>query len=181
MKQEIHRYVFLVCGAVLALTAGVLLWPAAAQARTISETAKVGIYSVTLKVTVPPTNSFFDSPNGMTVCEGVAVPNRVSRCINCFLDVFIKENGNPVGHAKVNIRYRKVSPRAGPWRELPVVLWTVAQWQRAYAKTPQTTFFGNNVELLPGHYEARVTVNGLGPATFQFSLHPSLSSKKQRA
>jgi hypothetical protein len=33
-----------------------------------------------------------------------------------------------------------------------------------------TTHYGNNVRLEPGSYEARVTVNGSAPATFQFSL-----------
>jgi hypothetical protein len=33
-----------------------------------------------------------------------------------------------------------------------------------------TTHYGNNVRLGPGKYEARVTVNGQGPANFRFSL-----------
>jgi hypothetical protein len=180
MKRKFHRYLFSMCGGVLALAAGLLPLPAA-RAQTIRETAKVGIYSITLKVTVPPTNSFFDGPNGMTVCEGVAVPNRVSRCIDCLLVAFIKENGNPVGHARVNISYRKLSPKAGPWRELPVVrIWIGTEWQPAYAETRQTTHFGNHVQLFSGHYEARVTVNGFGPATFRFSLHPLIVREKMR-
>jgi hypothetical protein len=180
MKRKIHRYLFSTCGATLALAAGVLLSPAAAQAQTISETAKVGVYTVTLKVVVPPTN-FFNGPNTMTVWKGVAVPSRVLGRMKCFLFAFITEKGKPVGHASVNITLRKLSPEAGPWTELAVVRWRgfvpVAQ---SLAETSQTTGFGNHVELLPGHYEARVTVNERGPTTFRFSLHSRSSQSKAR-
>ena len=163
------------CGAALALAAGVLLSPAAAQAQTISETAQVGVYSVTLRVTVPPTN-FFNGPNTMTVWKGVAVPNRVLGRSKCFLFAFIEKNGNPVGDASVSISYRELFPKEGHWIELPVVrMWIGTEAQAPFAETPQTTHFGNHVELIPGRYEARVTVNGRGPATFRFSLHPRSS------
>jgi hypothetical protein len=169
MKRKIHLYLFSMCSAVLAIAAGALLSPASAQALTISETAKVGVYSVTLKVFVPPAD-LFHGPDAMTVCEGVAVPNRVSACINCFVAAFIKENGKPVGHARVNIRYRRLSPKPVPWRELPVRMW-IGPGGQVLAETSQTTRFGNDVQLFSGRYEARVTVNGRGPATFRFSLH----------
>jgi hypothetical protein len=112
MKRKFHRYLFSMCGGVLALAAGLLPLPAA-RAQTIRETAKVGIYSITLKVTVPPTNSFFDGPNGMTVCEGVAVPNRVSRCIDCLLVAFIKENGNPGGACESQYQLSEAFSQSG--------------------------------------------------------------------
>jgi hypothetical protein len=178
MKRKIHRHLFSMWGAALAVAAGVLLSPAAAQAQTVSETANVGVYSITLKVMIP--DKFFNGPNAMTVCEGVARPNRASGCINYLLVVFIKENGKPVGDARVKISYRKLSPKAGPWKELPVVgMWIGTEWQPVYAETTQTTHFGNHVQLFPGRYEARVTVNGRGPAAFRFSLHPWWSWKKQ--
>jgi len=172
MIRKINHYLFSVCSAVLVLSAGFLPSPAYAQAQTISETAKVDVYSITLKVMVPPTN-FLNGPKAVTVCGGVSEPNRVRTCINCFMVAFIKENGKPVGHARVNISYRKLSPEAGPWTELPVVrMWIGTEWQALQAETPQTTHFGNHVQLLPGRYQAFVTVNGRGPATFRFSLHP---------
>jgi hypothetical protein len=167
------------CGAVLALDAGVLFSATAAEARTASETANVSVYSVTLKVFVPPVD-LFNGPNALTVCRGVLEPNRVSGCMNCFLSAFIKENGKPVGHARVNISYRRLSPKAGPWRELPVCMWIGPEGQ-TLAETSQTTRFGNDVELLPGRYEARVSVNGRGPATFRFSLHRRSFRKKRSA
>jgi hypothetical protein len=167
MKREIHR--FSICGAVLALAAGILLSPTAAQAQTISETSEVGVYSVTLKVFVPPAD-LFNGPDAMTVWKGVAEPNRVLGRIYCFLSAFIKENGKPVDHARVNISYRRLSPKAGPWRDLSVRVWIGPKGQ-TLAETSQTTRFGDNAKLLPGRYEARVTVNGRGPATFRFSLH----------
>ena len=38
---------------------------------------------------------------------------------------------------------------------------------RGISKLPP---YGNNVELAPGSYEAQVTVNGKGPATFHFAV-----------
>jgi hypothetical protein len=170
MKAKTHHYLFSVCCAALTFAADVLLSPAAAQARTISETLKVGVYSVTLKVFVPPAD-LFNGPDSMTVCEGVAEANRVSGCINCFLEVFVEENGKSEDHAKVTISYRKLSPKAGPWRELRVARWRISPQAKTLVETPQATFFGNDVELPSGRYEARVAVNGCGPATFRFSLH----------
>jgi hypothetical protein len=171
MKRKIHRYLFLVCGAVLALSAGFLLSPDGAQAQVIREAEKVGDYSITLNVMVPPPD-IFDGPDAMAVCEGVAQPNRVSGCMSCQLTVFIEENGKPIDHAKVDIGYRRLSPKAGPWTEMFVRRsWVGPPGAQIFAKTPQTTHFGNQVELPAGSYEARVSVNGSGPAAFHFSLH----------
>jgi hypothetical protein len=171
MKRKIHRYLFSVCGAVLALSPGLLLSPAAAQAQVIRETEKVGDYSITLKVMVPPPD-IFDGPDAMAVCEGVAQPNRVSGCMSCQLTVFIEENGKPIDHARVNISYRRLSPKSGPWTEMFVKrFWVGPPGAQIFAKTAQTTHFGNQVELPAGRYDALVTVDGNGPAAFHFSLH----------
>jgi hypothetical protein len=93
MKRKIHRCLFSMCSAALALAAGALLSLAAAQARTISEAAKVGVYSVTLKMFAPPAD-LFNGPDAMTVWKGVAEPNTVLGRMNCFLFAFIRENGD---------------------------------------------------------------------------------------
>jgi uncharacterized protein involved in high-affinity Fe2+ transport len=52
----------------------------------------------------------------------------------------------------------------GAWIDLPVV--------RMHVKGMglDSTHYGNNVNLAPGKYKVRVTVNGETPVTFQFSL-----------
>lgn len=170
MKRKTHRHRFSVRGAVLALSAGLLLSPTAAQAQMIRETADVGDYSITLKVMLPSSN-LFDGPNALAVCDGVAQPNSVSGCIYCQVLALIEKNGKTVDHARVNISYRRLSPRAGPWTELLVKRMWIAPHAQIPAETALTTHFGNQVELLAGRYEARVTVDGHGPAAFRFSLH----------
>jgi hypothetical protein len=142
---------------------GILLVPVAAQAQNISKTAKVGAYSVTLKVL--PAESF-SGPHSDMARDGGAEPIDIngSEHPNHHLVAFVKENGKPVEEAKVSISYREVSANKGEWMSLPVVRMHMA------GMGSQTTHYGNNVRLAPGKYEARVTVNGSEPTVFHFSL-----------
>lgn len=81
---------------------------------------------------------------------------------NHHLVVFIKKSGAPVEHAKVKITYQ----REGSKRvmSLPVVTMWVAGAGR------KTTHYGNNVNLKPGRYEVKVTVNGKAKADFHIHL-----------
>jgi uncharacterized protein involved in high-affinity Fe2+ transport len=69
-----------------------------------------------------------------------------------------------VEDAEVAISYRRLSSKMGEWTRLPVVRMHLA------GKSLDSTHYGNNVKLDPGSYEARVIVNGKGPAVFLFSL-----------
>jgi len=77
---------------------------------------------------------------------------------------FVSKSGQPVEDAAVKIRYRRLSPKPGAWITVPVVRTHVT------GKGAATTPYGNNVESAPGSYEAQVTVNGKGPATFHFAV-----------
>jgi hypothetical protein len=161
MRQGIAIRWSLVAGLVFACIS--LLPPNMAWAQNVSESGKAGKYSLTLKVL--PAESFEGQDAEMTrdsgamadMAGGNAAPNH-------HLVVFIKENDKPVESAKVTISYRQLSPEKGKWTSLPVARMHVT------GKGTETTHFGNNVKLAPGSYEARVTVNGEGPATFHFSL-----------
>lgn len=150
-------------GVVLALAFTVLLLPQAALAKKISKTAMAGKYSVTLKVL--PAESF-RGPNAAMARDGGAEPNLLHGSMhpNHHLVAFIKNNGSAVEHAQVQIRYRRLSPNQGQWKNVSVVRMHEA------GKGVKTTHFGNNVKLSPGNYEAHVTVDGQGPADFHFSL-----------
>lgn len=149
--------------AATACALGVLLLPANARARQISETASAGPYSVTLKVL--PAESF-GGPHAEMARDGGAEPIAIDGPThpNHHLVVFVQEHGKPVEQAAVSISYREVSPGNGDWTVLPVARMHVA------GKGPETTHYGNNVRLGQGTYEARVTVNGSRPADFRFSL-----------
>lgn len=140
-----------------------LLMPLAAQAQTISKTARTGVYSITLKVL--PAESF-GGPHAEMAQDGGAEPNLINgpEHPNHHLVAFVKANGKPVERAKVSISYRQVSPKKDEWMSLPVARMHVA------GKGLQTTHYGNNVKLAPGKYEARVVVNESKPAVFHFSL-----------
>ena len=153
----------MLCAAALTLALGVLLMPAFAQAGPISKTAKAGVYSITLRVL--PAESF-TGPKAEMVREGGAEPNTLKgpEHPNHHMVAFVRENGNPVEDATVDISYRKLSPKAGTWTALPVVRMHVAGHGLA------TTHYGNNLRLLAGSYEVLVTVNGNGRATLRFTL-----------
>lgn len=160
MRNERVRW-----SSVVALTfafAGLSL-PHVARAQNVSETGTAGKYSLTLKVL--PAESF-QGPHAEMARDSGAMANMAGgeAGTNHHLVVFVKENGKPVEQAKVTISYRQLSPQKGKWISLPVTRMHVA------GKGAETTHYGNNVKLDPGSYEARVKVNGEGPATLRFSL-----------
>lgn len=161
MKTKIRSYPFLAAALIFAL--GLLLAPGAAQAQTVSKTAKAGIFSVTLKVL--PAESF-TGPKSAMVKDSGAEPNTLNGPDhpNHHMVAFVKKDGKPVEDAMVDISYRDLSSKMKGWMKLPVVRMHVRGHGLA------TTHYGNNVRLEPGRYEVRVTVNGNGPATFHFSL-----------
>ena len=142
----------------------ILVLPNAAQSRPISKTARVGIYSVTLKVL--PAESF-TGPKAAMVRAGGAQPILLHGPIhpNHHLVAFVKKGGKPVEDARVAISYRRLSSKSGSWTTLPVVRMHMA------GKGLTTTHYGNNLKLSPGSYQARVFVNGRGPATFRFAVN----------
>jgi hypothetical protein len=149
--------------AALIFALAIVLVPGIAQTNKISETAMAGDYSVTLKVL--PAESFSGAHEEM-IRDGGAQPELTHSAAhpNHHLVVFIRKHGKPLEQAVVDISYRVLSSSESSWTNLPVVRMHVA------GKGLGTTHFGNNVKLLAGSYEVRVTVDGSAPATFKFSL-----------
>lgn len=129
---------------------------------TLSQTAQVGHYSVTLKVMLAES---FNGPQPEMIRDGGAPANEVDgpNPPNNHLAAFVTEDGKPVQNANVEISYRSVFRNDGEWIVLPVAS------MHAAGKGLETTHFGNNVTLPADGYEVRVTVNGTGPVTFRFS------------
>lgn len=155
------RHLATSCAAVLALVFGTLFVSGAAHAQSVSQSANAGPYSVTLKVL--PAETFAGSGSAM-VRDGGAMSNDVHGSMhpNHHIVVFVKKNGAPVENAHVAISWRLNS--MGAWHKVSVVRMYVR------GKGPQTTHYGNNEHLPPGHYAVRVTVNNSQPALFHFSL-----------
>ena len=147
--------------AIIALTCGALLLPTASRAQNISEVARSGAYTVNLKVL--PAETFHGSHAEM-MHDGGAMGAAVNgpEHPNHHLVVFVKKDGKPVEDAKVTIAYTQSA--WGHWKHLPVARMHVA------GKGPETTHYGNNVDLAPGKYEVRVTVNGQRFAIFRITL-----------
>jgi hypothetical protein len=147
----------------IAFTFVFLLLPRLSDGQTISKTTMAGSYSVTLKVL--PAESFRGAKAEMAR-DGGAEPNYLNGAErpNHHLVAFVKKDGKPVEDATVSITYRRTSSNMSRWETLPVVRMHVA------GKGLATAHYGNNVKLAAGNYEARVTVDGKGPATFRFSL-----------
>ncbi len=148
--------------ALLAAAAGLVV-PSAARAQEISQTAKAGPYSITLKV-LPP--EAFAGPKAPMAWDGgaKAIEPNSAAMPNHHLVAFITENGKPVEKATVSIRYHRVADKSGMWTALPVARMHVA------GQSAATTHFGNNVKLPAGDYEVRVKVNRAAPANFKFAL-----------
>jgi len=140
-----------------------ILLPDAARAANVSQTEVMGKYSVTLKVL--PAESFA-GPKAEMVRDAGAEPVRLNSPAhpNHHMVVFIARDGKPVENASVTISYRVASQQHRKWIALPVARMYVA------GKGVATTHYGNNLDLAPGDYEARVTINGKGPVGFHFSL-----------
>lgn len=138
-----------------------LLLPAASRAQNISEVARSGPYTINLKVL--PAESFHGMHAEMMHDGGApAVAVDGPKNPNHHVVVFVKKDGKPVEDAKVTIAYRQSARKQ--WKELSVARMHVA------GKGPDTTHYGNNINLEPGKYEVRVTVNGQRFATFRISL-----------
>ena len=161
IRNQNSYYTWLLTGLALAIAS--LLLPQSTLAENISETAKAGSYSVTLKVL--PAESFRGPKAEMTRDAG-AQANLVTGPDhpNHHMVAFISQDGKPVESAEVKISYKLLSSKEETWTKLPVVRMHVT------GKGLGTTHYGNNVRLDPGHYEARVSVNGKDTATFQFSV-----------
>jgi len=145
----------------LTLAGVALLAPHVARAQNVSKTAMAGAYTVTLKVL--PAEAF-EGKNAEMVRDGGSEPNLLngSEPPNHHLVAFVKKDGKPVEKGIVNIDYRPAG--GGTWLPLPVVRMHVK------GKGLDTTHFGNNLSMVPGNYDARVTVNGSPPAIFHFAV-----------
>ena len=144
----------------LALALAVFLVPTAVRAQNISQMGHSGPYALALKVL--PAESFA-GPHAEMAHDGGAAPAQVNGPMhpNHHLVVFIKKDGKPVEDAQVKITYRRGT---GAWQTLPVARMHVV------GKGLETTHYGNNVNLAPGKYEVRVSVDGQTHATFRFAL-----------
>lgn len=151
------------CITATALAAGALAAPRALTAQNVDQTVTSGGYTVTLEVL--PAESFGGMHPEMAR-DGGAMPDslRSADPPNHHMVVFLKKDGQPVEHATVTLRYKKASGDVNAWTLLPMVR------MHAAGKSPLTTHFGNNVDLKPGTYEARVDVNGGAPIDFAFSV-----------
>ncbi len=149
--------------AALTVAAGAFLCVCVAHAQNISQTAMAGTFSVTLKVL--PAESF-SGPHAEMAWDGGAKANTLDGPAhpNHHLVVFVEQDGKPVEDATVSIAYRTVSPASSAWTSLPVARMHVA------GKGPETTHYGNNLQIAAGSYEAQVAVNGSPRAVFKFSL-----------
>lgn len=156
-------YTTLAC-TVLASLLGTLPVPATAGGRIYRAASIAGDYSVTLEL-LPPAS--FTGSKADLVRDGGAEPTRLggSKPPNHRFAVFVMDNGKPVEQAQVVILYRGAGAQTGWWVRLPVTRMHVA------GKGLDTTQFGNNVQLAPGIWEVRVSVNGEGAATFRFVVH----------
>lgn len=163
MKIQTRPHTSITVALVFALAT--FVFPILARAQVVSQTAKAGVYSVTLKVL--PAESF-RGPKAEMVRESGADPVFLDSPShpNHHMVVFLEKDGKPVENAKVQISYHAESTQAASaWMNLPVVRMRVA------GKSAATTHFGNNLKLAPGGYAVRVWVDGQGPATFHFRLH----------
>lgn len=134
----------------------------AAGQQAISKTQQAGPYSVTLKV-LPPES--FTGSSAEMAWDGAAKPVTLGAPANPnhHLVAFIERDGKPLENADVAIVYQRKGSASG-WQTLPVARMHVA------GEGPSTTHFGNNVQLEPGDYQARVTVDGKDSATFEFTI-----------
>lgn len=144
----------------LSLALAAFLVPTAVRAQNINRTGHSGPYAVALKVL--PAEAF-TGPHAAMAHDGGAAPALVNgpEHPNHHMVVFIKKDGKPVEAAQVKITYRR---GMSAWTTLPVARMHVV------GKGLDTTHFGNNVNLAPGKYQVRVSVDGKKSATFHFAL-----------
>ncbi|MGH9685942.1 MAG: hypothetical protein ACRD5K_02490 [Candidatus Acidiferrales bacterium] len=147
--------------AVLTATIALIFVPIASRAQNVNEVARSGAYTINLKLL--PAESF-EGPHPAMVHDGGAMPVLVNgpEHPDHHLVVFIKKNGEPVENAHVAITFKQ--SQWAHWKNLPVAR------MHAAGKGSGTTHYGNNVNLVPGKYEVRVTVNAARPATFRITI-----------
>ena len=134
-----------------------------AKAQVVSKTKMTGKVSVTMKVLPAETYEGAGAEMKWDGGASAVLMNSASKP-NHHLVAFLKEGGKPVEKASVLISYRELSPKKGNWITLPVCRMHVA------GKGLDTTHFGNNLWLVKGEYEARVTVNKNPPVLFSFEM-----------
>ncbi|MGH6875808.1 MAG: hypothetical protein ACREHV_00360 [Rhizomicrobium sp.] len=135
--------------------------PIASAAQNISEVATAGPYTINLKLL--PAETFGGSHPAMVYDSGaMAVPVNRADHPDHHLVVFIKKDGKPVENARVTITYRQ--SHWAQWRKLQVAR------MHAAGQGPETTHYGNNVKLIPGKYEIRVTVDAERFVTFEITI-----------
>jgi hypothetical protein len=146
---------------IAALAAATLVFSTASRAQNINQVAQSGPYTFNLKV-LPPES--FHGPNAAMAHDSgaMAMAENGPEHPNYHLVVFIKKNGKPVENAHVTIAYRQ--SQWTHWKELPVARMHVA------GKGPETTHYGNNVNLAPGKYDVRVKADA-NSATFRITLN----------
>jgi hypothetical protein len=154
----------LLFAATLAFALGTFLASCAAQAKSLSRTAQVGPYTLTLKVL--PAESFAGGHSAMA-WDGGAKPYKLKQSPrpNHHMVVFIKKQGKPVENASVRIRYRLMGGKSSSWQTLPVARMHVR------GKGRGTTHYGNNVLLTPGNYAIQVRVASESPHLFHLRIN----------
>jgi len=154
---------FLFIAAALAFTLGTFLASCAAQAKSLSRTAQIGPYTVTLKLL--PAESFAGGHSDME-WDGGAKPHMLNQAPhpNHHMVVFVKKQGKAVEKASVGISYRLMGTASQKWTTLPVARMYVRGEGRG------TTHYGNNVLLAPGNYVVRVTIDGANPHLFHIRV-----------
>ena len=154
----------LLFAAALVFAFGTFLASCAAQAKSLSRTAQVGPYAVTLKVL--PAESFAGGHSAME-WDGGAKPHLLTQAPhpNHHMVIFVKKQGKPVEKATVGISYRRMGTRSQEWTHLPVARMYVRGEGRG------TMHYGNNVLLTPGNYVIQVTIDDATPHLFHIRIN----------
>lgn len=138
----------------------VAIRPAEAQ---IVKNARAGQYLLTLKVAVAES---FNGHHPEMIHDSGAPPVQVDGAEhpNHHLVIFVDKGGKPVLDAQVHIRYRVSGDGHAAWTDLPMA-------RMHHSGTGlETTHYGNNVFLAPGHYDVEVKVNDEAPVIIPLSL-----------
>ncbi|HXX36925.1 MAG TPA: hypothetical protein VEP50_02065, partial [bacterium] len=83
--------------------------------------------------------------------------------------VYTASTGKAVQHARVAMRYQALTRAGAPAPTPPTVVPVVEM--RIASGGAETTHYGNNVLMPPGRYRVTVTVNSVGPTSFDVSVH----------
>ena len=83
--------------------------------------------------------------------------------------VYSTSTGKAVQHARVAMRYQALTEGGAPAATPPIVVPVVEM--RMQGGGTESTHYGNNVLMPPGRYRVTVTVNAVGPTSFDVSVH----------